>query len=96
MITMLDISDNSISNEGLRAITLGFDSAPTKELVSLNISRNDFEGVAAIEALGTLLENSSNLQMLNMSENNIGDDGVELLSKAFNEGKSRLSKLNIS
>jgi len=43
-----------------------------------------------------LLENSSNLQMLNMSENNIGDDGVELLSKAFNEGKSRLSKLNIS
>lgn len=34
--------------------------------------------------------------MLNMSENNIGDDGIELLSKCFNEGKSRLSKLNIS
>lgn len=31
--------------------------------------------------------------MLNLSENRIGDAGIELLSKAFNEGKSRLSKL---
>ncbi len=31
--------------------------------------------------------------MLNLSENNLRDEGIELLSKAFNEGKSRLSKL---
>ncbi len=34
--------------------------------------------------------------MLNLSENKLGDEGIDLLSKAFNEGKSRLSKLNIS
>jgi hypothetical protein len=43
--------------------------------------------VPAIEALGNLLENNSSLLMLNLSENRLGDEGVELLSKAFNEGK---------
>jgi len=33
---------------------------------------------------------------LNLSENKIGDAGIELLSKAFNENKSRLSKLYMS
>jgi hypothetical protein len=33
---------------------------------------------------------------LNISENKIGDSGIELLSKAFNENKSRLSKLYAS
>jgi hypothetical protein len=34
--------------------------------------------------------------MLNLSENRIGDEGIELLSKSFNEGKSRLNKLYLS
>jgi len=93
---MLNISDNSISNEGLKAITSGFDLAPSKEIVSLNLSHNDLEGVTAIENLGSLLDNSSSIVSLNLSENKIGDDGVELLSKYFNEGKSRLSKLYLS
>lgn len=93
---MLNISDNSISNEGLKAITTGFDQAPTKEIISLNLSHNDLDGVAGIEALGTLLDITSSMIMLNLSENKIGDEGIDLLSKAFNEGKSRLSKLNIS
>jgi Ran GTPase-activating protein (RanGAP) involved in mRNA processing and transport len=54
------------------------------------------EGVDAVEALGAFLESSSSLIMLNISENKIGDEGIELLSKAFNEGKSRLNKLNLS
>lgn len=62
----------------------------------MNLSHNDIEGVSGIEALGTLLDISSSMVMLNLSENKIGDEGIDLLSKAFNEGKSRLSKLNIS
>ena len=93
---MLNISDNSISNEGLKAITAGFDQAPSKEIVSVNLSHNDLEGVTAIENLGSLLDNSSSIVSLNLSENSIGDDGVELLSRYFNEGKSRLSKLYLS
>lgn len=53
---MLNIADNSISNEGLLCIAQGFDAAPTKELVSLNISHNELEGVHAVEALGSLLD----------------------------------------
>jgi Ran GTPase-activating protein (RanGAP) involved in mRNA processing and transport len=93
---MLNIADNSISNESLKKVTQGFDEAPSKELVSLNLSHNVLEGVTAIENLGTLLDNSSSLMMLNLSENKIGDEGIELLSKAFNEGKSRLQKLYLS
>jgi Ran GTPase-activating protein (RanGAP) involved in mRNA processing and transport len=96
LLSMLNISDNSISNDGLKAITSGFDLAPSKEIVSLNLSHNDLEGVTAIENLGTLLDISSGIVMLNLSENRIGDEGVELLSKAFNEGKSRLSRLYLS
>jgi Ran GTPase-activating protein (RanGAP) involved in mRNA processing and transport len=93
ILTMLNIADNSISNEGIRLISQGFELAPSKELVSLNLSHNDLEGVQAIEALGAFLESTSSLVQLNLSENRIGDAGIELLSKAFNEGKSRLSKL---
>jgi hypothetical protein len=62
----------------------------------LNISHNDLEGEAAIENLGTLLDITSSMVMLNLSENKLGDEGVALLSKCFNEGKSKLSKLSIS
>ncbi len=93
---MLNISDNSISNNGIKLITNGFDAAPFKEIVSMNLSHNDLVGVEAIENLGTLLDHTSNLVSLNLSENKIGDEGIELLSKAFNENKSRLSKLYIS
>jgi len=70
---MLNISDNSISNTGLKLITAGFDAAPSKEIVSINLSHNDLNGVEAIENLGTLLDHSSNLTSLNLSENKIGD-----------------------
>ena len=73
---MLNIADNSISNEGLRAITSGFDRALSKEIVSLNLSHNDLVGVAAIESLGSLLESTSSLVSLNLSENKIGDEGL--------------------
>jgi len=93
---MLNIADNSISNDSLKKMTQGFDAAPSKELVRLNLTHNDLEGVTAIENLGTLLDNSSSLMMLNLSEHKIGDEGIYLLSKAFNEGKSRLQKLYLS
>jgi hypothetical protein len=93
---MLNISDNSISNTGLKLIAAGFDAAPFKEIVSMNLSHNDLIGVEAIENLGSLLDHSSKLTSLNLSENKIGDAGIELLSKAFNENKSRLSKLYMS
>ena len=64
--------------------------------MSLNISHNDIDGVEGVESLGSLLDNSSALQSLNLSENKIGDAGIELLSKAFNEGNSRLSKLYLA
>ena len=56
ILTMLNISDNSISNTGLKLITTGFDAAPSKEIVSLNLSHNDLTGVEAIENLGSLLD----------------------------------------
>jgi hypothetical protein len=40
---MLNISDNSISNEGLKMITAGIDESPSQELVSLNLSHNDLQ-----------------------------------------------------
>ena len=93
---MLNIADNSITNEGLRAIAAGLERAPSKELVSLNLSHNDLDGVGAVESLNCFLESSSNLQLLNLNENKIGNDGLELLSKAFNEGKSRLNRLYLA
>lgn len=96
ILTMLNIADNNINNEGIKAIASGFERAPTKELVSLNIAHNELEGVPAIESLGCLLDSTSSLQMLNLSENRIGDDGVELMAKSFNEGKCRLAKLILS
>ena len=93
---MLNIADNSISNEGLKAIAAGYDRAPSKQLVSLNISHNDLEGAPAIEALTSFLQGSSSLKFLNLSENKIGNEGLGLLAKAFDEDKSRLNKLYLT
>ena len=59
----------------------------------MNLSHNDLVGTGGIESLGSLLDYTSCLVTLNLSENKLGDEGIELLSKAFDEGKSKLVRL---
>ena len=90
-IQKLDMSYNSISDDGAAAI-----SDCLKKNVSLqelNLASNNItnEGVKKISEAITM---TATLQKLNLNNNNISDDGVEAVSKSLKLNKS-LQELNL-
>ena len=56
IISMVNISDNGITNEGLKVLSRSLNEESS--LISLNISNNDLFGSPAIESLGSLIRYS--------------------------------------
>ena len=80
---MINISDNGISNEGLKVIAKqGF--TLESSLVSINLANNDLKGEVAIQCFTEILTNSKCLYELNLNDNSIGDSGIVELSKLLN------------
>ncbi len=94
VITMINIADNGISNEGLKGIAKAF--TEESNLVSVNLSNNDLSGESPINSLATMLAMSKTFIELNLTDNAIGDSGIIELAKIFTENASKLMKLNIS
>jgi Ran GTPase-activating protein (RanGAP) involved in mRNA processing and transport len=82
ILTMINISDNAISNEGLKIIANG---ALTLEsnLVSINMSNNDLQGAIAIQSFSEIISLSKSLLELNLNDNGIGDSGIDEFTKLF-------------
>jgi hypothetical protein len=78
ILSMLNISDNGLSNEGLKILAPALNSECG--LVSLNVSNNELAG---IDHLLECIRNSKILKELNLSQNKVGDGGVLEFTKVF-------------
>ena len=68
---MLNISDNGITNEGLKILEPYLSNE--SNLIVLNLSNNELVGENAIQLLSGYIRSSKQLQELNLSYNKIGD-----------------------
>lgn len=90
---MLNISDNSIGNEGIKTLLDKIDSSMVN-LIYVNLSNNDL-GYDCIPELKVLLESES-LMELKLANNNLTDGSIDDLSLVFYTLKCKLRKLDLS
>ncbi|XP_067029168.1 protein NLRC3-like isoform X2 [Acropora muricata] len=88
----LQLSGNSIGNEGAGALAKGLKENST--LTSLNLRYNQI-GYVGADALAKALEENSTLTSLDLSQNQIGDVGADALAKGLKEN-STLTLLDLS
>lgn len=93
ILSMINIADNSIGNEGLKIMLNNVD--PTQSnIVYLNLSNNDLSQ-GCIDVLSNLLK-SSNLFEIRLSENKLTDNSAYDLGYYFYRGFCHLAKLDMS
>ncbi|KAI4905541.1 hypothetical protein NFI96_004602 [Prochilodus magdalenae] len=86
----LDLSSNDLFDSGMEILSTGLKS-PTCKLETLRIVKCKLSN-SSCDALRSVLQASSSLKVLDLSENDLQDSGIELLSDGF---KSLHCKLEI-
>ena len=89
----LNLSGNSISNEGVTKIADSLRNCTS--LTSLNLSSNSF-GVNGVQALADALESCTGIASLNLACNSMDDDSVIILSDSSLKYFKNLAFLNLS
>lgn len=84
-VTALDISDNSLTCEGLKVICEAIAAKPS--VVSLIASGNDLDN-RALEVAAEAVVSKGTVQVLDFSRNRIGDAGVVKLAAAIRKNPS--------
>ncbi|XP_057706265.1 NACHT, LRR and PYD domains-containing protein 3-like [Corythoichthys intestinalis] len=90
----LDLTDNNLSYEGVEILSKGL-ASPNCILESLNLSRCHLDK-GSCHLLASVLSSPSNLRHLNLSKNNLSDEGVEILSKGLASPNCILESLDLS
>lgn len=93
LISMLNISDNNIGNEGIRTL-LNELTPESMNLIYLNLTNNDL-GTDCIKEMKTLFE-SEVLQELRLGSNSLNDTHAEDLSLFFYRQVCQLRKIDLS
>jgi Ran GTPase-activating protein (RanGAP) involved in mRNA processing and transport len=93
LITMINISDNSIGVEGIKTMLNGL-TPNTFNLIYLNLTNNDL-GPECIPDLKVMLE-SPHLQELRLSANTLNDTSAEALSLFFYKQVWQIRKIDLS
>lgn len=93
LISMLNISDNSIGVDGVTTLLDGIDPQDLN-LISLNLSNNDL-GTEWIPSLDPLLTSETLLE-LKLSQNHLTDKSAEDLSLYFYRQMCKLRKIDLS
>ena len=94
----LNLSCNSIGDDGAKALADALKKCCNIKLTSLNLSSNSI-GDDGAKALADALKNCCNIKLtsLNLSSNSIGDDGAKALADALkNCCNIKLTSLNLS
>ncbi|XP_070621835.1 ribonuclease inhibitor isoform X2 [Erythrolamprus reginae] len=92
-LTELHLGDNSLGTSGGKALCQGLVD-PNCQLESLQLQFCDLTK-ENIEALCSVLCVKSSLQMLNLSNNKLGDEAVKNLCQALVKGSSNLQSLHL-
>ncbi|XP_065138213.1 uncharacterized protein [Paramisgurnus dabryanus] len=78
-LTLLDLSDNNIGDFGVEFISYGLKN-PDCKLLILGLRSCNITAKSCVALTSALTSNPSHLTLLDLSDNNIGDSGVELIS----------------
>ncbi|XP_057679694.1 NACHT, LRR and PYD domains-containing protein 12-like [Corythoichthys intestinalis] len=90
----LDLGGNNLSYEGVAILSKGLDS-PHCKLESLNLNECRLDK-GSCHLLASVLSSPSNLKHLDLSQNDLSDEGVEILSKVLATPNCILESLNLS
>lgn len=90
----LDLGFNSITDKGVQILVQGLKDKDCR-LKFLSLQGCELSA-SACEYLATALKISPNLQDLNLSCNDIGDEGVQLLAKGLQSRRCQLKTLKLS
>ncbi|XP_028820729.1 NLR family CARD domain-containing protein 3-like isoform X2 [Denticeps clupeoides] len=91
-LTDLILSNNEILDSGVEHICVGLESSCCK-LETLRLQYCSLSAVSCSVLSSTLRSNSSRLRLLDLSNNNLQDSGVELLSTALEDPHCKLEDL---
>uniref|UniRef100_W5LDT1 B30.2/SPRY domain-containing protein n=1 Tax=Astyanax mexicanus TaxID=7994 RepID=W5LDT1_ASTMX len=87
----LDLSNNDLQDSGVELLSAGLKSSHCKLLASCSL------GVITCEALGSVINlKNSSLKELDLSNNDLQDSGVELLSAGLKSSHCKLQILRLS
>ncbi|GAB4829600.1 RAN GTPase-activating protein 2 [Ancistrocladus abbreviatus] len=93
-LTEVYLSYLNLEDEGARAVTIALkESAPSLEI--LEMAGNEIT-VEAASVLAACVDSKQFLTKLNLSENELKDEGAVLIAKALEEGHGRLSEVDLS
>ncbi|XP_057678582.1 NACHT, LRR and PYD domains-containing protein 3-like isoform X3 [Corythoichthys intestinalis] len=90
----LNLSKNNLSDEGVEILSKGL-SSPNCKLESLNL-RDCHLDKGSCHLLASVLSSPSNLKRLDLTDNNLLDEGVEILSKGLASPNCTLEELTLS
>ena len=93
IISMIDISDNSIGNEGIRNMLKDIDPSQS-EIAYINLSNNELSQ-GWIDELSSLLKSKSFFE-IRLGNNNLTDKTAQELASYFYRGYWHLAKLDLS
>nr|XP_049616941.1 NACHT, LRR and PYD domains-containing protein 3 isoform X29 [Syngnathus scovelli] len=90
----LDLSDNYLGDDGLEALAAGL-ANPQCTLQVLNLMTGDLRKKSC-EALASVLSSSRTLRELDLSDNDLGDDGLEALAAGLAKPQCTLQVLKLN
>uniref|UniRef100_A0A3B3S399 B30.2/SPRY domain-containing protein n=1 Tax=Paramormyrops kingsleyae TaxID=1676925 RepID=A0A3B3S399_9TELE len=93
-LTELDLSDNDLQDSGVKLLSAGLgDSHCTLEILRLSGCRVTEEGCSSLAS--ALRSNPSHLRELDLSDNDLQDSGVKLLSAGLGDSHCALEILSV-
>ncbi|XDV23284.1 hypothetical protein PO909_027923 [Leuciscus waleckii] len=93
-LNILQLNNNSITEEGCSALTSAFNSNPSN-LIELDLSGNVL-GNSGVKLLSDGLKENCKLEKLRLNNNSITEEGCSALTSAFNSNPSNLIELDLS
>ncbi|XP_041959929.1 NACHT, LRR and PYD domains-containing protein 12-like isoform X19 [Alosa sapidissima] len=90
----LDLSHNDLQNSGVQLLSKGL-SSPHCKLQTLRLAGCKLTDTSC-EVVASVLQSPNSLQQLDLSDNDLGDSGVQLLSKGLSSSNCKIHTLRLS
>ncbi|XP_041959933.1 NACHT, LRR and PYD domains-containing protein 12-like isoform X2 [Alosa sapidissima] len=93
-LIQLDLSDNDLGDSGVQLLAKGL-SSPHCKLQTLRLADCKLTDTSC-EIVASVLQSPNSLQQLDLSDNDLGDFGVQLLSKGLSSSNCKIQTLRLA